>query len=157
MSKHKHQKTRRHHVEPAQNVNQPAQPQPGNPSAASHAPTHAEKLSEAVLVIAQPVLDKVPDAGDKEMVLVVATQVWNIALLPRAEQGKAIHDIVEALGLHEDAPQLLDEFLNDIDTMLDQKRKFFANDRRAILDYNIDRKHGALNLRVLGLDELEAA
>lgn len=148
--KHKHQKTA---PEPGAPQLDPA----ATPPATGHAPHHAEKLSEAVITIAQPVLDATPDEREKEMVLVVATHVWNIALLPRAEQGKAIHEMVEALGLHEDAPEILDSFLHDIDAMLDLKRKFYAGDRRAILDYQVVREQGMINLRVLGLDEVDEA
>jgi hypothetical protein len=104
-----------------------------------------EKMSDVIHRFAEPLQD---ENGDVPANMIrFAILVWNASLLPKDEQEEAFGDIIKALpgnirGLREGA-------LSVISMLLERKEKYFSDNKRIIIDYDITETEDMLNLNVV--------
>jgi len=104
-----------------------------------------EKMSDVIHRFAEPLQDENGDVPAN--MLRFAILVWNASLLPKDEQKEAIRDIIKALpgkekGLREGA-------LFAVGILLERKKKYFSENKRIIIDYDITETKDMLNLNVV--------
>jgi hypothetical protein len=104
-----------------------------------------EKMSDIILRFAEPLKD---ENGDIPANMIrFAILAWNASLLSKDEQEKAFRDIIKALpgnvwGLREAG-------LSTISMLLERKEKYFSDNKRVIVDYDITETEKILNLNVV--------
>jgi hypothetical protein len=105
----------------------------------------AEKMSDIILRFAEPLKDE--NSNIPANMLRFAILVWNASLLPKDEQEKALRDIIKALpgnvwGLREAGSSI-------ISMLLERKEKYFSDNKRMVVDYNMTETEQTLNLNVV--------
>jgi hypothetical protein len=104
-----------------------------------------EKMSDVIHRFAEPLRDENGDVPPN--MIRFAILVWNASLLPKDKQEEAFRDIIKALpgnvrGLREGA-------LSTISILLERKEKYFSDNKRVIIDYDITETEDMLNLNVI--------
>ena len=104
-----------------------------------------KKMSDVIHRFAEPLRDENGDIPAN--MLRFAILIWNASLLPEDEQEEAFRGIIKALpgkerGLREGA-------LLAIGTLLERKKKYFSDNKRVIIDYEITETKDMLNLNVV--------
>ena len=105
-----------------------------------------EKMSDVILRFAEPLL-RSPHGVISKNVIRFAIAVWNVSLLPKDEQSEALKPIVTMLP--EDDQDARYELLAAIGMLLARKQRYFANNTRVILDYQITESPDTLHLDVI--------
>ena len=108
-------------------------------------PAGTEKMSEVILRFAEPLQDEygvVPPNAIR-----FAIVVWNASLLPKEGQHKAIKNLTEILPVTDREDRL--EMLSAVSMLLERKEKYFADIKRAIVDYQITETAHRINLDVV--------
>jgi hypothetical protein len=104
-----------------------------------------EKMSDVIHHFAEPLQD---ENGDVPANMIrFAILVWNALLLPKDKQEEAFRDIIKALpgnerGVREGA-------LLAIGMLLKRKERYFSDNKRVIIDYEITETEDMLNLNVV--------
>jgi len=95
-------------------------------------PPGEEKMSEVLLEFIEPYDDQWQTEEQLRKLLVMAVLAWNAALLPVDEREKMIQDILKTMppDIRSDGRAILDE-------MLRRKFALFADNKRAIVDYQV--------------------
>ena len=92
------------------------------------------KMSEVLLDFASPLLDA-EDDDYFETIIGFAVLCWNLSFLPDGERQKELEHIINELG---GADSLVRTEVEDHASMLlKRKQKFFAKDRRFIVNFKI--------------------
>ncbi|MGH8057988.1 MAG: hypothetical protein ACREOH_12245 [Candidatus Entotheonellia bacterium] len=104
-----------------------------------------EKMSDVILRFAEPVLQG--PGGPNKNAIRLAIAVWNVSLLPKDEQSESLKPIVNMLP--EDDRDARDKLIATFDMLLARKRRYFANNTRVILDYQITDSADTLHLDVI--------
>jgi hypothetical protein len=104
-----------------------------------------EKMSDIIHRFAEPLRDENGDIPAN--MLRFAILVWNASLLPKDEQEEAFRDIIKALpgeerGVREGA-------MLAIAMLLERKEKYFPDNKRVIIDYDITETNDMLNLNIV--------
>jgi hypothetical protein len=104
-----------------------------------------EKMSDVIHRFAEPLQDENGDVPAN--MLRFAILVWNASLLSKDKQEEAFRDIIKALpgkerGVREVA-------LLAIAMLLERKEKYFSDNKRVIIDYDITETEDMLNLNVV--------
>jgi hypothetical protein len=81
---------------------------------------------------AEPYADRVQTDEEFRKVLGVAVLVWNAALLPADERAEMIQEMVDEVP-----PEVRPEMRTLVEEMLQRKALHFADNKRAILDYQV--------------------
>jgi len=100
-----------------------------------------EKMSEVLFDFAEPLLDEVDDdhhAMDKAISFAAA--VWNLSLMSKSDQKKGVNDILEII--RKDDPEMLSVGHGIIEMLLDRKKKYFPNNKRFIISYELGLRNG---------------
>jgi hypothetical protein len=93
----------------------------------------AEKMSDVILQFAEPLKDEYGIVPPN--MLRFAILVWNASVLPENERQELIKDIHKILP---DADDEMQEILESIvDMLLERKERYFSDNKRFIVDYNI--------------------
>jgi hypothetical protein len=102
------------------------------------------KISETLLDFAEPILAFLgPQASQAELTqaLEIAVTIWNAIVLDAVENSsKNLEMVRDALGSHRLENPI-------IQTLVDRKRRFFADDMRGISDFQVSMKNDGLVLR----------
>lgn len=108
-----------------------------------------EKMSAVILDFAQPYIEKYGDDFNKLYKLVsLAIMVWNISLLPEEDHKDAIEKMAAVFG--EDDPEAKQAGILIIKSLLDRKRRLFADNKRVIMNYELTTlEDGTPNLTVM--------
>ena len=107
-----------------------------------------EKMSEVILDFAKPLLDSCND--DNELIkkaISMAIIVWNITLLPDKDQDNAIQDISSKLSPSQNASDYV-TMMSYIDMLKERKKKYFSNNKRAIVNYHFSIVQEGFHLEV---------
>lgn len=107
-----------------------------------------EKMSEVISDFAKPLLENCND--DNELIkkaLSIAIIVWNITLLPDKDQDNAIQDIISKLSPSENASDHV-TMMSYIDMLKERKKKYFSNNKRAIVSYHFSVVQQGIHLEV---------
>jgi len=104
-----------------------------------------EKMSDVIHRFAEPLQDENGDVPAN--MLRFAILVWNASLLLKDEQEEAFRDIIKSLpgkerGVREGA-------LLAIAMLLERKEKYFSDNKRVIIDYDIAETEDMLNLNIV--------
>ncbi|MDI6734696.1 MAG: hypothetical protein QME42_00635 [bacterium] len=105
-----------------------------------------EKMSEVILDFAKPLLEEC--AGNNELIkkaVTIAIIVWNISLLPEKDHNKAVQDISSKLAPSKNASDYV-VMMSYIDMLMERKKKYFSNNRRAIISYHFSDVQGGIHL-----------
>lgn len=107
-------------------------------------PAGKEKMSDVIMRFAEPL--KGPDDDLTPKMIQFAILVWNASLLPESERIQALKDIANLMAKDDrEAKRVVQEAIS---TLLDHKQQCFADNKRAILDYQISETAGSLSLNV---------
>ena len=104
-----------------------------------------EKMSDVIYRFAEPLQD---ENGDLPANMIrFAILVWNASLLPKDGQEEAFRDIIKALPEKERGVR--EGTLLAIAMLLERKEKYFSDNKRVIIDYDIAETEDMLNLNVV--------
>ncbi|MFX0197590.1 MAG: hypothetical protein ACFFCW_15825 [Candidatus Hodarchaeota archaeon] len=107
-----------------------------------------EKMSEVILDFAKPLLENCDDNSELiKKAVAIAIIVWNISLLPEKDHDNAIQDISSKLSPSENASDYV-AMMSYIDMLMERKKKYFLNNRRAIISYHFSDVQGGVHLNV---------
>lgn len=107
-----------------------------------------EKMSEVILDFAEPLLENCDDNNELlKKAITIAIIVWNISLLPEKDHDDAIQDISSKLSPSENASDYV-AMMSYIDMLMERKKKYFSNNRRAIVSYHFSNVQGGIHLYV---------
>jgi len=99
-------------------------------------PKGEEKMSEIILHFAKPFLDECEDEESVRKAIGLAVIIWNVSLLPKINQDQEIQRICSALSPSHDATDLATA-MHYVDMLLERKKKYFSNNKRSIINYQI--------------------
>lgn len=103
-----------------------------------------DKMSDVILRFAEPLQDEYgvvpPD------MIRFAILVWNASVLPKEVQDQAFKDINKIIP--NDDRKARQEMLMVISMLLDRKEKYFSDNKRFIVDYNIRESSRRIHLDV---------
>jgi hypothetical protein len=104
-----------------------------------------DKMSDVIHRFAEPLQDENGDVPAN--MLSFAILIWNASLLPKDKQEEAFRDIIKSLpgkerGVREGA-------LLAIAILLERKEKYFSDNKRVIIDYDITETEDMLNLNIV--------
>ena len=97
-------------------------------------PNGKEKMSEVIFDFAKPLLDECRDSDTEKKAISLAILVWNVSLLPQKSRNHAIQKMHSNLLSSDDAADLA-TMMYYVDMLMERKRKYFPNNKRAIIDY----------------------
>lgn len=103
-----------------------------------------EKMSDVILRFAEPLQDEygiVPSDMIRFAIL-----VWNASILPKESQDQAFKDIDNLIP--RDDRESRQEMLMTISILLERKEKYFSDNKRFIVDYNIRESDRRIHLDV---------
>lgn len=109
------------------------------------------KLSLAMVEMAQPVLDQAADLESSESILRVAVEIWNMLVLPEAEQQKLLVELADVMGLENTTLEVRNAVWADFDAMIIRREQLFGGDRRAIIAFSLYQAEGEVRFRVSAL------
>ena len=105
------------------------------------------KLSEAIIDFAEPLLSRCPSPAMQKRALALAILIWNISLLPPNDAARYLADLTQELAGND--KQEREEIKEILEFMMHRKQTFFPDDRRLVTAYNITRlKDGRFHLDV---------
>ena len=105
----------------------------------------AEKMSDVILRFAEPLKDEygiVPSNMIRFAIL-----VWNASVLPKSNQEEMIQEITKVLP--EPDEEMREIMMSIIHDLLERKEKYFSDNKRFIVDYNIRESSRRIHLDVV--------
>ena len=111
-------------------------------------PINEEKLSLAIFQLVEPYKSEADNIQAFTGLITLAVMVWNVSILKGDEQKKMMKKI-KAMLL-DDSSQEWEQPLEQIVTQLiRRKKRYFAHDKRFIIDYEITESRDEFNLAVV--------
>lgn len=108
-------------------------------------PAGTEKMSAVILRFAEPLQDEYGVVTPN--MIRFAILIWNASLMPEDTQKQAIQDIAEAVpGADREVQQ---EMILAVSVLLERKEKYFGDNKRFIVDYQITETAQRINLDVV--------
>lgn len=100
-----------------------------------------KKMSDTLLEFAEPLIDPLMPYSEQEDKITLAATCWNLSLMPSEEKDKVIGGMFSRFKkeLGSEDSHLMDSILEE---MLARKKKLFPNDKRAIVEWNIESMDG---------------
>jgi hypothetical protein len=120
-----------------------------NGAVIQQAPRGRKKLSQVILDFAQPFLDECPTDEAYRATIGLATAAWNLALLPEKEQEEAIEEAVDQFDQAAEGGEGVGRMVgHSRRELVDRKKAFYADDKRAVIDYELMADGGKCHLEV---------
>jgi len=94
------------------------------------------RMSEVILEFAEPLLEQCKDEKSAAGATGLAISVWNLSLLPEKSQGQEIIKMCSELTGSDD-PKDYDELMDFAKVLLERKKKYYSDNKRAIANYQI--------------------
>ncbi len=94
------------------------------------------KMSEVLESFVEPYLDSAETRKEKQMLLEIAVIAWNLAIMPEADRQPLINQMLEA-GVKSKDPVAQQEMKAFFEELIDRKQKFFAQNQRFIVDFQL--------------------
>lgn len=110
-------------------------------------PTNQVKMSEVIMDFALPLLERAEKIEHKKKVIALAILAWNASLLPKDEQIDSINQIIRGLSIS--GSEELKYLWQVLTTLIDRKRRFFSDNKRFILNYQISDLPTSFHLSVV--------
>ena len=99
-------------------------------------PEGEARMSEAILEFTKPFLDKCEDEALERTIIALAILIWNMSLLPGKDREREIEKICSGLSPSDDANDLA-ALMGYVDIMLERKKKYYSENKRIIIKYQI--------------------
>lgn len=115
------------------------------------APKGMEKMSDVLQSYAEPLLDAANNYEQISNAIGIAAVVWNASLAPTEEEAKEkVQSFLEMDHTESSGLSFKDNDFAEIFTlMFDRKQRFFQNNRRMIVDYDVtDLGEGDIHINV---------
>jgi hypothetical protein len=103
-----------------------------------------EKMSDVILHFAEPLQDE--DGVFPPHMIQFAILVWNSSILHKNNQEKVIQEITKALP--EPDEEMHEIMMSIIHDLLERKERYFSDNKRFIMDYNIRETTRGIHLNV---------
>ena len=114
-------------------------------------------MSEIVVEYAAPLLDAAQNAEDQKKAISMAIAMWNISLLPEAEQLESLKKIESLFSTSAKVDDLSKERQKIISYLINRKKHLFQDINRFVQDYEVvDTPEGFhLNIASISLNNKE--
>lgn len=105
------------------------------------------KISEAILDFAYPLLERCQTPEEEDKALTIAIIAWNVCLLPEEEADSFIENMCKELTKDDDhqGRAAFDEIM---EYLVSRKKEFFDHDKRLVVNYEITHYEDRLHLQV---------
>ena len=103
-----------------------------------------EKMSEVLWEFLAPYMPLAPDREAVEKLLAMAIAAWNVTLFPVGERAQRLRELSTTLPA-----EARTDFLELIQEMMIRKERYFAQNTRYILNYELTERRGSYHLNVL--------
>lgn len=100
------------------------------------APKGEVKMSEVLEEFVEPYLDFAQNRNHREKLFSIAMVAWNLAIMPENERQPMIDQVLKA-GLKGNDPLAQQDTREIIDELIARKQKFFAKNKRYIIDFQL--------------------
>lgn len=107
-------------------------------------PRDQVKMSQVIIDFIEPYLDSVDTYREHDNLVAFAVLIWNTALLPQNEQKAMIREILGIFS-RTDAKELKPI----IEEMIERKKKYFSDNRRFIVEYDLAESKDGFRLSVV--------
>ena len=94
------------------------------------------KMSEVLEEFVEPYLDSTRNFSQREKLFSIAAIVWNIALMPEKERQQMVDQVIEQ-GMRGNDPLARQDAREIIDGLIARKQTFFADNKRYIIDFQL--------------------
>ena len=94
------------------------------------------KMSEVILEFAKPFLDKCEDEASEIKTIGLAIIIWNMSLFPEKNRDREIEKLCSGLSPSDDANDFA-ALMGYVDILLERKRKYYSDNQRAIIKYQL--------------------
>ncbi|MEM9904181.1 MAG: hypothetical protein AAF921_04065 [Cyanobacteria bacterium P01_D01_bin.44] len=106
------------------------------------------KMSTILEEFIGPELEVTHDYHEVEHLVAIAILAWNIALLPKAEQPSKLDKAIEIFDLPPNATATKHDFRAFLEDLISRKDTFFAQYKRHIVDFQVQKSPGRFHLSV---------
>jgi hypothetical protein len=103
-----------------------------------------EKMSEVLWEFLAPYMPLAPDREAVEKLLTMAIAAWNVTLFPVGERAQRLRELSTTLPA-----EARTDFLALIQEMMTRKERYFAQNTRYILNYELTERRASYHLNVL--------
>jgi hypothetical protein len=103
-----------------------------------------EKMSEVLWKFLAPYMPLAPDREAVEKLLAMAIAAWNVTLFPVGERAQRLRELSTTLPA-----EARTDFLELIQAMMIRKERYFAQNTRYILNYELTERKASYHLNVL--------
>jgi len=111
-------------------------------------PDGAEKMSEVLRRFVEPYAGAANTKEAYGKLLTLALTAWNAALMPEAERPAMLEQVLDK-GLTSVPVSLRKELRAFVDELIARKLKYFADNRRMIIDFTIEETPTSFHLAVV--------
>ena len=94
------------------------------------------KMSEVLEIFVEPYLDFAQNRSQREKLFGIAVIAWNLAIMPEKERQPMIDQVIKA-SLKGDDPLAQQDTQEIIDDLIARKQNFFAENKRYIVDFQL--------------------
>lgn len=94
------------------------------------------KMSEVLEEFVEPYLDFAQNRNQREKLFSIAVIAWNLAIMPENERQPMIDQLIK-VGLKGNDPLAQQDTREIIDELIARKQKFFAKNKRYIVDFQL--------------------
>ena len=106
---------------------------------------YRDKMSEALVEIAQPMIESAQDEEQFRLAIGLAAMCWNLSLTPAEERPAMMDDMLSKLV---GPGQPSDDVRHIMAAFIARKEALFPGDRRLITDYHVSGSRGNANIVV---------
>ena len=99
-------------------------------------PEAEAKMSEVILEFAKPFLDECEDEASEKKSIALAILIWNVSLFPEKDREWEIEKVCSKLSPSDDANDF-SALMGYVDIMLERKKKYYSDNKRVIIKYQI--------------------
>jgi thymidine phosphorylase len=105
------------------------------------------KMSEVLESFVEPYLDAAQNQSQREKLFSIATIAWNLALLSGGDRSSLIDKMIQA-GIKSNDRLAQQDTREIINEMIIRKQKFFADNKRYIIDFQLQDAGSQFHLSV---------
>ena len=99
-------------------------------------PKGEAKMSEVLEAFIDPYLAVAQSRSQREKLFSIAVLAWNLAIMPKTERQPMIDQLIK-VGLKGNDPLAQQDTREIIDELIARKQKFFAKNKRYIIDFQL--------------------
>ena len=107
-------------------------------------PGGEEKISEVLMEFIEPYIKSLKTDEEHKKLITLAIVAWNTALLPEEEQQEMVDEALSK-AVPPDTRTPLKRIMNQL---IERKKKYFSDNKRFILGYELSRSGESLSLSV---------